>query len=57
MPEAVVEYVDGHHIHYEDVIPDHDKRILLIYRNGHLIGFNPYEGILAVMWKEEEEPK
>jgi cytochrome oxidase Cu insertion factor (SCO1/SenC/PrrC family) len=55
MSEAVVEYVDGHSVHYEDVLPDHSNRVLLISRNGEVVGFTPYEAVLVVVWKKKEQ--
>lgn len=57
MPEAEVEFHDGHSVHYERVDPDNNTRLLVVYKNGKVIGFLPYEGIVAVMWTEEAKPK
>jgi len=54
MPEAEVEFIDKDRIHYENVIADHQNRILLILENEKVVAFCPYEAILCVSLLEKE---
>ena len=53
MPEAVVEFVDGNTVHYDDARAGHASRTLTYYENDKAVGFSPYEAIVLVSWKKE----
>ena len=55
MPEAVVEFINGNTVHYDDARKNHHSRILLFYKNDEVIGFSPYEAIITVSWKKTNE--
>lgn len=55
MPEAVVEFIGGDIVHYDDARAGHASRILTFYENDKPIGFAPYEAILVVSWKRTGE--
>ena len=54
MSEAVVKYMDGRIVHYDDARAGHASRTLTFYEDGRPIGFSPYEAIVCVSWKKQE---
>lgn len=55
MPEAVVEFIDGNTVHYDDARAGNASRILTFYEDDKQIGFAPYEAIVHVSWKRTNE--
>jgi len=55
MPEAVVEFIDGNTVHYEDARVGTASRMLTFYKDGEQIGFSPFEAIMTVSWKPKKE--
>ena len=55
MPEAVVEFIDGNTVHYDDARAGNASRILTFYEDDKPIGFSPYEAIMTVSWKRTNE--